>query len=55
MAEGGELPTHPLYETPSRFISLGLALPMIMHWQTIVGSGAKYISKVQLYIFIDLQ
>ena len=48
----------PSLADASRFIILGLALPMLMHWQTIVGSGAKYISKVQLYrisIFIDLQ
>ena len=43
----------PSLTEASRFMTvnilLGLALPMLMHSQTIVGSGAKYTSKVQLY------
>ena len=43
----------PSLTEASRFMTvntlLGLALSMLMHSQTIVGSGAKYTSKVQLY------
>ena len=48
----------PSLADASRFILLGVALAMLKYWQTIVGSGVMYMSKVQLYIisiFIDLQ